>query len=269
MSSTQPQGLERHISFPELRINGNVSILSLNNKPLPQSGTQSDLLNDFLSGRITQLKSLTVKGNVRTLQGVNSINLSKLKEEVVNIIEPTVIRGNITFSNTVKFTKLNVTGRIDGIKLSRLHRDVLYKNNKNIFLRGFKTFAHNVTADKANVRNLNDRPLDDIQTKAGDHIVRGPIVINGNVTVSRNLDLSGAINGSTLSDLHHKFSIQHHSYVIPGYLELDSSEIFINNLKVGGKLNHVKWDRFMSNVIWKSDHFHIAGRKIFTGEVRN
>lgn len=146
-----------------------------------RSLTRAKSLHDdvFDAGNAT-LRSLRVTG-VLMSSSINGRDIFDVHDERNT--------KSVIFQKNVTIERLTVLGLVNGRNLSEFVDDAVWKRDRNVTFTGAKTFA-NVTCEFLDARLMNGHFVDDILDPDREQVLRGPVVVNGNVREIFRVELS-------------------------------------------------------------------------------
>lgn len=265
---SRPQTLRGNLKLENVTVRYFDVLSNIRHENTRPHGSRINLDNmyELLRSGSLFVKSVLIKGDVNTLQGVNGFKLTEYKENAIHITRSSAVLKKITFADTVTFNQLKITGRLQGQHLRRLYHDLIY-DPSYVFVMGEKNFLENVTVlGKVKAQTLKGQLLQKLMTKREDQSVKGPITIHGNVTVYGNITSYGTINGFMTTDLFKKYSFKHDSYVISNDVVLQIQDI--DHLVVEGSIRNKSFSSFVEELVFLSNESYIPAMKVFLGPVR-
>lgn len=265
------QNIERNFSVTNINLQGNLKAFNLNGNEILQIGNSNgdnNVTDHLLSGRITRVKKLLVKGFIDTTHGINGYNLSRLLENGIRISEPNSVNGDIAFENIVYLNSLNVTNSMDGINLKNLAADIAMKQS-HVFISGVKKFSTLRVLRDVKTKYLNNHLIQEIVTLKGDQAMKDSVKIIGNVIIRGNVTTNGNINNISILHLLKKYSTHYNSYIFMKDLKLNSIAISVQNMLVSGTIQNVSFGDLVKNAVAKEESCNITGNTLFKGEVNS
>ncbi|XP_072767506.1 uncharacterized protein Fs(1)n isoform X2 [Anoplolepis gracilipes] len=223
------------------------------NKLNQLSAHAKSLYNDIFNGNMS-IKSLRVTGMLTA----SSIN----ENDIVNVYKKDNM-GTVIFNENISINNLTVIGFVNGLNLSEFVIDAVQKTDRNITFVSYKTFE-NVTCEFLETQFINGHFVENILDPNANQILKGPVVINGWVTVLRNFNTTGKIGNIFFRDFTNIFkSLGNNSYALYGdfyFNEITS----ISRLNISGPTQRSIFDSFFETVIFKNDiNITISGSKVF------
>ncbi|KYQ51518.1 hypothetical protein ALC60_09391 [Trachymyrmex zeteki] len=162
--------------------------------------------NDIFNGNAS-IKSLEVTGII-TSSSINNNNIIDIYKEY-NM-------ATVIFNTNVLIENLKVIGFINNLNLSIFITDAIQKADRNITFIDRKTL-NNITCEFLKVQFINEHFVNHILDPNEKQMLKGPIVINGSITVLRNFNTSGKIGNSVfLNDFTNRFKDKDNSYALRG-----------------------------------------------------
>ncbi|XP_029168323.1 uncharacterized protein LOC114938508 isoform X3 [Nylanderia fulva] len=215
------------------------------------------LYNDIFNGN-APIRSLRVTGMI-TASLIND-------NDIVNVYKKDCM-GTVIFKENTSIKHLTVVGFVNGLNLTEFVADAVQKVDRNITFVGHKTLE-NVTCEFLKARVINGHPIENILDSSKKQILKGPVVINGWVTVLRNFDTTGKIGNVFLCDFINRFkSLENNTYALHGnfyFNEITS----ITRLNISGLIQRLMFDSLLETLIRKNDeNIIISGSKIFKSPI--
>ncbi|KYM93270.1 hypothetical protein ALC53_00206, partial [Atta colombica] len=162
--------------------------------------------NDIFNGNAS-IKNLEVTGIIMA-SSINNNNIIDIYKEY-NM-------ATVIFNTNVSIENLKVIGFINNLNLSMFITDAVQKVDRNITFMDRKTL-NNITCEFLKVQFINKHFVNHILDLNEKQMLKGPIIINGLVTVLRNFNTTGKIGNSVLlSDFTNRFKDKDNSYVFHG-----------------------------------------------------
>ncbi|EFN84070.1 uncharacterized protein LOC105183598 [Harpegnathos saltator] len=211
------------------------------------------LYDDVFSGNAT-LQSLRVTG-VLTASSINGRDVLDIYDE--RSMRPVIFQRDVTIEN------LTVLDFVNGRNLSKFVDDAVRKTDRNITYTGKKTFG-NVTCEFLDVRFVNGHFVDDILDPEREQVLRGPVVVNGSITVLESFNTTGKIGAIFLSDFIDRIKpLGNNSYALRGDFRF-TGNTSVARLDVSGPVEGMFFDNFLQRTIAKShSNVTISGTKLF------
>ncbi|KYN26666.1 hypothetical protein ALC57_03966 [Trachymyrmex cornetzi] len=179
--------------------------------------------NDILNGNAS-IKNLEVTGIIMAFS-INNNNIIDIYKEY-NM-------ATVIFNTNVSIKNLRVIGFINNLNVSMFISDAVQKADRNITFIDRK-ILNNITCEFLKVQFINEHFVNHILDLNEKQMLKGPIVINGSVTVLRNFNTTGKIGNSVfLSNFTNRFKDKDNSYALRGNV------YFIETVSVT-RLNHRK-----------------------------
>ncbi|KAL0124299.1 hypothetical protein PUN28_006268 [Cardiocondyla obscurior] len=217
------------------------------------------LLYDNIFNENAVIKSLKVTGII-TASSINNNNVIDIykKDNMATVI----------FNKDVTIENLTVNQLLNNLNFSQSVADAVQKADKNVTFVGHKTLR-NITCDVLKMQLINGHFVSNILDPSEKQTLKGPVVINGSVTVSINFNTTGKIGNSMfLSDLTNQFkTFENNSYALHGnYCFTEAASI--TELHVHGSLQDSTLDSFLEKIVLKNDvNVTISGLKLFKNSV--
>ncbi|KYN38109.1 hypothetical protein ALC56_07509 [Trachymyrmex septentrionalis] len=205
-----------------------INAISLNTWNL--LSTHAKLPYNDIFNRNASIKNLEVTGIIMT-SSINNNNIIDIYKEY-NMT-------TIIFNTNVSIENLKVIGFINNLNLSMFVTDAVQKADRNITFMDRKTL-NNITCEFLKVQFINKHFVNHILDLNEKQMLKGPIVINGSVTILRNFNTTGKIGNSVfLSDFTNRFKDKDNSYAFRGnvyfietasVIRLNVTRITVNNV---------------------------------------
>ncbi|XP_024892131.1 uncharacterized protein LOC112467658 [Temnothorax curvispinosus] len=217
------------------------------------------LYDDVFDGK-SSITSLRVTGII-TASTINN-------NDIIDIYEEDNM-ATVTFNKNVSIKNLRIRGFINNLNLSEFIADTVQKTDRNITFIDRKIFK-NITCEFLEAQFINGHFVNDSLDPNEKQTLRGPIVINGSVTVFKNFNTTGKIGNSVfLNDFTDRFkTLEDSSYVLRGNFYFTETAS-VTKLNVSGSIQGSKLDSFLETTIFKNDaNVTISGLKLFKNSVK-
>ncbi|EGI69366.1 hypothetical protein G5I_01903 [Acromyrmex echinatior] len=213
--------------------------------------------NNIFNGNAS-IKNLEVTGIIMA-SSINNNNIIDIYKEY-NM-------ATVIFNTNVSIENLKVIGFINNLNLSMFITDAIQKVDRNITFMDRKTL-NNITCEFLKIQFINKHFVNHILDLNEKQMLKGPIIINGSVTVRRNFNTTGKIGNSVfLSDFTNRLKDKDNSYTFRGnvyFIETAS----ITRLNVSGSIQGSMLNSFFKTMIFKNDtNVTIFGLKLFKNSV--
>lgn len=275
MSRSRPQTITGKISLGNMNVQSHVSISALNSVPvesfnkriLPNFSTYEDLEKLLFSGGFA-VDELFIEGNIRTTNGVNFLNLSRIAQNAVKLVGGNMFEGSLFFEEPLTVGSLDVRGPINGLNLAYMIEDAVLKNDlRPVTISGIKKFdAGFAVAGTIVTNNLNGFEPSKIITKSSPALIQGSLRVLGDVYTG-NINVTGLLNGIPVSAF-----LNRYKYLGQGRHELLGNAHFldgvaVDDLYVMNSVNGVELEQFFKSVVMKDEPSRIPGFKVFVNRV--
>ncbi|XP_012057498.1 PREDICTED: uncharacterized protein LOC105620619 [Atta cephalotes] len=213
--------------------------------------------NDIFNGNAS-IKNLEVTGIIMA-SSINNNNIIDIYKEY-NM-------ATVIFNTNVSIENLKIIGFINNLNLSMFITDAVQKVDRNITFMDRKTL-NNITCEFLKVQFINKHFVNHILDLNEKQMLKGPIIINGLVTVLRNFNTTGKIGNSVLlSDFTNRFKDKDNSYVFHGNVHFIETAS-VTRLNVSGSIQGSMLNNFFKTMIFKNDtNVTIFGLKLFKNSV--
>ncbi|XP_035225568.1 uncharacterized protein LOC118198080 isoform X2 [Stegodyphus dumicola] len=207
-----------------------------------------------------------VYGPITTKEGINGVNLKELDERAVSIFGDNIITAPLEFGD-VTVGNMWVSGKINGINLTRLDQDSLKKSGLqhvtgvNIFKSGFHVEG-DINADTVNGIIIGR----DLLLKTPPQTITGMYTV-GSVGIAGDLIVSGVINGLDLSEVAPNLARTDQETVIESNITFVGPIRVFQNLDVKGLVNGIDLEQIYKEVLLKTGDQVIEGPKVIRGNV--
>ncbi|XP_029669423.1 uncharacterized protein LOC115239185 [Formica exsecta] len=229
----------------------------INGMPLNKLNRLLAFHNDIFNGNAS-IKSLRVTGML-TASLIN-------ENDIVNVYKKDTM-GTVIFNKNISVKNLTVIGFVNGLNLSEFVIDAVQKADRNVTFIGYKTFE-NVTCEFLKTQFINGHFVENILDPNKEQILKGPVVINGWVTVLRNFNTTGKIGNVFLHDFTNRFESRgNNSYVLRGNFYFNETSS-ITRLNTSGSIQGSMFDSFLERAIFKNDvNITVSGSKVFKSPI--
>lgn len=208
--------------------------------------------------------------HIMSSKGVSGLSLKALNAEAVHLNGFSQIRAPFTFAHNTRFQNpIVVNGVVNGVNLSYIARDSVYKtgpnliSGHNVFKSGFQVRG-DIKANRLNGIDLSNELLTNIR----DHTIRGKVKFTKSLNISNSVMISGRINGLDLSEFNKKVMKTNNKNLITGNLEINGPIKVLSNLNIAGKLNGIDLNNFFNDALFLNGNQEIHGLKTIVSNVQ-
>ncbi|XP_014477138.1 PREDICTED: uncharacterized protein LOC106745761 [Dinoponera quadriceps] len=226
---------------------------------LNRSLTRAESLYDDVFDGDAMLQFLQVTG-ILTASSINKREPSDIYNE--HNMKSVIFQKDVTIEN------LKVSDFVNGRNLSEFVDDVVWKTDRDVLFTGKKTFG-NVTSEYLHARFINGHFGGDILDPDREQVLRGPVVVNGSITVLKNFNITGKIGSEMyLYNFTDRFKpLGNNSYALRGNFRF-TENVSIARLDVSGPIQGSMFDNFLQKTVAKNEsNITIFGNKLFRNKV--
>ncbi|XP_076763161.1 female sterile (1) Nasrat [Xylocopa sonorina] len=215
------------------------------------------VLHSILNGNVT-LESLRVTGIIQT----NLINGKVLNDLLEGSQANTAI-----FKQDVSIKNLTILGLMNNFNFSERLSDTILKTDRDIVISGYKIF-NTINCHELEATSLNGRPIKNILNPFIEQVLKGPVIINGDMTIYKEFNVTGNIGDIPFYDFTNKFkALGNNTFELSGDVHF-ANNVTVNNFYTYELIQGRNFDSFLNTVVLKKqDNLTISGTKVFQNSV--
>ncbi|CAL7939823.1 unnamed protein product [Xylocopa violacea] len=215
------------------------------------------ILYSILNGNVT-LESLRVTGIIET----NLIN-GKVRNDLLEGSQA----NTVIFKQDVSIKNLTILGSMNNLNFSERVSDTVLKTDRDIVISGYKVF-NTINCHELDATSLNGRPIKNVLNPFKEQVLKGPVVIDGDMTIYKDFNVTGNIGDIPFYELTNKFkSLGNNTFELRGNVHFVDN-VTVKNLDTYGLIQGRNFDSFLNTVVFKKqDNLTISGTKVFQNSV--